>query len=99
MITFKFGKFTGQTLEEVASQEKGRQWLDWLVSQPVEGKFAAQNKKRNEEIIAYLSEPKDVVRKNEPKESQKKEPNEDLTAFQVIINKLDVIEGLLRGMK
>ena len=97
-MEFHFGKFKGQTLEEVASQEEGRRWLDWLVSQPTDGKYAAQNRKRNEEIIAYLQGESKPVTKTPPP-APKEEPKEDLTAFQVIISKLDTIESLIRGSK
>lgn len=52
---FNFGKYKGQTLQQVLSTTEGTGWLKWLVSQPpTNPKFAKVNNARNEVIKKHL---------------------------------------------
>jgi hypothetical protein len=49
--TLRFGKHAGRTLDEIASDDEGLKYLDWLVSQPW------LQKPMKEALEVYLDDP------------------------------------------
>lgn len=84
---FRFGKYKGQTLEQVASIGAGKSWLEWLCNQPAtDPKFANANKKRNAEIMAYL---------NGADGSDLPDKSEEVMQTVTVLAKLNAIENKL----
>jgi len=58
-MELKFGKFNGQEIDKVAQSEEGRNYLKWLIDQPVKSdKWETVNLKRNKvikEVLEYAT--------------------------------------------
>jgi hypothetical protein len=53
--TFKFGKYNGQTVEEVLETERGRSWIRWYCDQPCNNpKYAEADKKQKQSLLALI---------------------------------------------
>jgi len=56
MTILKFGKYEGKEIGEIVKDIKGREYLAWLVGQPVkEDRWKQANEERNEEIRGVLA--------------------------------------------
>lgn len=88
-----FGKYKGQEIEEIVKTTKGREYLQWLVDQPVEhNKWEADNLKRNKEISEILS----ASKKTEETTGGEANPREvpEMTASAQLQNILMVLERI-----
>lgn len=90
---FPFGKYKGQSIEEVASSGDGRKYLDWFKSQPIrDDKYKEKNTEFVLEIERVLSS---SVAPVAPKKEKDLPIVSDVKRLDVIIQKLDTILDLL----
>jgi len=88
-----FGKFKGQDVKDIVKTEKGRQYLQWLVDQPVESnKWEQSNLDRNQYIRQVLSEP------SKEKETTEETNAVESTLLQAILEILERIESNQRKL-
>lgn len=88
MSILNFGKYKGQEVSEIVDTDQGRQYLQWLIDQPVNpGQWEAANLKRNKEIGEILAMTQEV-----PKET-KETLSVDTILLQVIVDLLERIES------
>jgi hypothetical protein len=83
----KFGKHKGKTWGDLLKFEDGQNWLRWWSETPSTGKYANYENKQKALIKEWLGEPKIDTR-----------GNTQVLPTAIILNKLEIIEGLLNAL-
>ncbi len=95
-MKLNFGKYNGQEVDEIVQTKRGREYLEWLVDQPVQpGKWQEANEARNEYIRKVLS-----GSENEPENPQPipENPKDDSNVLLAILEVLNRIEANQRKL-
>jgi hypothetical protein len=85
-MQLSFGKYQGQEVEDIVKTQRGREYLQWLVDQPIKpGKWEKDNLERNNYIKGVLA---DTPKEESPEITDKVTS----TLLQAIIEVLERIE-------